>query len=399
MALVLPRIAPALLAYVAVTLLIAPLSARAETPAAPAADDCLARPNGPSAKGSHWYYRVDRPSGRHCWYQRPIEASQDEAKDAPREAPKVAPVHRHAAAASVAPPAEPAVPAASPPANTAAPSVDNGDIVVPPVDAPTAPIAAPTAAPYGTFGPGAISAAPPAAAPTPPSPSAYGIAQAPSASPAQVPVAPAEPAVATPQPPPDVAAPKPDLAPKLTPLRARNVSVPPHEDYADPPSHVPALFGAVSALVIIILGSYVGRLLGNRRVRRASAAARTRDPHMAVSPEPASASLAPIMAAADKAVVRERGAPRPQSKMSPDDWGVRRARKPRRAETPAAAPIREATRVLEDNVRDLLGRLQHELRGGESKPRRAASVPDAHAPTAGELDAVLAIWRARREAR
>jgi hypothetical protein len=29
----------------------------------------------------------------------------------------------------------------------------------------------------------------------------------------------------------------------------------------------------------------------------------------------------------------------------------------------------------------------------------AAGPADAHAPTAGELDAVLAIWRAKREAR
>ena len=33
-----------------------------------AADECLRGPNGPSPKGSHWYYRVERSSGRHCWY-------------------------------------------------------------------------------------------------------------------------------------------------------------------------------------------------------------------------------------------------------------------------------------------------------------------------------------------
>jgi hypothetical protein len=33
-----------------------------------AADECLRSPNGTSPKGSHWYYRVDRASGRHCWY-------------------------------------------------------------------------------------------------------------------------------------------------------------------------------------------------------------------------------------------------------------------------------------------------------------------------------------------
>lgn len=33
-----------------------------------AADECLRGPNGTAPKGSHWYYRVDRSSGRHCWY-------------------------------------------------------------------------------------------------------------------------------------------------------------------------------------------------------------------------------------------------------------------------------------------------------------------------------------------
>src|SRR5262245_13115736 len=33
-----------------------------------AADECLRGPNGTAPAGSHWYYRVDRPTGRHCWY-------------------------------------------------------------------------------------------------------------------------------------------------------------------------------------------------------------------------------------------------------------------------------------------------------------------------------------------
>jgi hypothetical protein len=33
-----------------------------------AADECLSGPRGVAPKGSHWYYRVDRSSGRHCWY-------------------------------------------------------------------------------------------------------------------------------------------------------------------------------------------------------------------------------------------------------------------------------------------------------------------------------------------
>jgi hypothetical protein len=33
-----------------------------------AADECLSGPKGVAPKGSHWYYRVDRSNGRHCWY-------------------------------------------------------------------------------------------------------------------------------------------------------------------------------------------------------------------------------------------------------------------------------------------------------------------------------------------
>jgi hypothetical protein len=33
-----------------------------------AADECLSGPKGTAPQGSHWYYRVDRPTGRHCWY-------------------------------------------------------------------------------------------------------------------------------------------------------------------------------------------------------------------------------------------------------------------------------------------------------------------------------------------
>jgi hypothetical protein len=38
--------------------------------AARAADDCLSEPNGQTSQGKHWYYRIERGTGRHCWYQR-----------------------------------------------------------------------------------------------------------------------------------------------------------------------------------------------------------------------------------------------------------------------------------------------------------------------------------------
>ena len=36
-----------------------------------AADECLAKPNGPTPQGQHWYYRIDHANnGRQCWYMR-----------------------------------------------------------------------------------------------------------------------------------------------------------------------------------------------------------------------------------------------------------------------------------------------------------------------------------------
>jgi hypothetical protein len=33
-----------------------------------AADECIEKPNAPSPRGSHWYYRTDRTNNRQCWY-------------------------------------------------------------------------------------------------------------------------------------------------------------------------------------------------------------------------------------------------------------------------------------------------------------------------------------------
>jgi hypothetical protein len=38
--------------------------------AARAADDCLAAPKDETPEGSHWYYRIEHGSKRHCWYLR-----------------------------------------------------------------------------------------------------------------------------------------------------------------------------------------------------------------------------------------------------------------------------------------------------------------------------------------
>jgi hypothetical protein len=37
-----------------------------------AADDCVSAPKEGAPQGSHWYYRVDRATKRHCWYLRQV---------------------------------------------------------------------------------------------------------------------------------------------------------------------------------------------------------------------------------------------------------------------------------------------------------------------------------------
>jgi hypothetical protein len=66
-------------AKVASTLLIG-VAAAAVSTALPsrsviAADSCLTEPKGDSAQGKHWYYHIERGTGRHCWYLR----GQDDA--------------------------------------------------------------------------------------------------------------------------------------------------------------------------------------------------------------------------------------------------------------------------------------------------------------------------------
>jgi hypothetical protein len=53
-----------------------------------AAADCLAGPKDGAPEGSHWYYRIDHPSNRHCWYLRREgeKSSQLSVKPAPSKA-------------------------------------------------------------------------------------------------------------------------------------------------------------------------------------------------------------------------------------------------------------------------------------------------------------------------
>jgi hypothetical protein len=62
-----------------------------------AADSCLTEPKGDSAQGKHWYYHIERGTGRHCWYVRgqdDASARADDDKQAasdPAPSPKVNP--------------------------------------------------------------------------------------------------------------------------------------------------------------------------------------------------------------------------------------------------------------------------------------------------------------------
>ena len=38
--------------------------------AASAADSCVTEPTGATPQGKHWFYRIERGTGRHCWYLR-----------------------------------------------------------------------------------------------------------------------------------------------------------------------------------------------------------------------------------------------------------------------------------------------------------------------------------------
>ncbi len=80
-----------------VSVLAGTLLSSASYSAPQAADECLAAPNGPSPEGSHWYYRLERGTKRHCWYLR------DESQKSSQSA-----------SSSVAPSTKPAAPKAEP---------------------------------------------------------------------------------------------------------------------------------------------------------------------------------------------------------------------------------------------------------------------------------------------
>ena len=85
----------------------APAATQGSAPAAAkgATDECLAKPGATAPQGSHWYYRINRADGRHCWYLG-AEGAKVRAREAEQQARAPSPKLIPPAAES---PAEPAV--------------------------------------------------------------------------------------------------------------------------------------------------------------------------------------------------------------------------------------------------------------------------------------------------
>ena len=83
--------------------------ARSETVVA---DNCLTSPKGETPPGSHWYYRIEHSTKRHCWYLR------EEGEGVSQATPQ-----------NILPPTKPAAPQAEPPSQR---SVTNARAELPP---------------------------------------------------------------------------------------------------------------------------------------------------------------------------------------------------------------------------------------------------------------------------
>jgi hypothetical protein len=365
-----PRcIAPALLAsFVGLSV----TAARAEpaTAASPAAN-CLAGPNGQAAAGNHWYYRVDRASGRHCWYQRPGSGVSRSAQNAQNDAAPSRAVQTRAAATP--PPASTA--AADDGADTATESREQPAVQAAPA-APAAP-----ARPFGWTA-------------TTPAPVSRELMQAaPSPTPAPAP---------EPTPPPQAAtdaaasAAPPPAPVNRAPLRAVSIERPAAPVEAETGAHMPVLLGAALALLIVALGSIVVRIATSmiraRRRARALDAVAERDAPPMFSAEDAP-GLVPVMPR-ERDITGERRMPRPPRRITP---AARPEHAPDRAAVASDPPARPRpdSRELEENVRDLL----HRMRGDLVDRRPAPAAPAAPQPSAAqELDRMLNELRGRRRA-
>jgi hypothetical protein len=86
----------------------APAATQGSAPAAAkgATDECLAKPGATAPQGSHWYYRVNRADGRHCWY---LGAEGAKVRARAREAEQQARAPSPKLLAPAESPAEPAI--------------------------------------------------------------------------------------------------------------------------------------------------------------------------------------------------------------------------------------------------------------------------------------------------
>jgi hypothetical protein len=347
-------------------------AARAE-PAAAATADCLVKPSAPAAAGKHWYYRVDRASGRHCWYLRAASTASNESAQ-PRTPSR----------ATVSPPAD-----NPPPEPSADMRSDAGDQdTAPPAPAMAAPAPQPS---WSTAAP-------------PPAPEPMTTPASDSATPA--PALPPQPVAAEP--------PRAEPAP-TAPIRAqvpeRPTTVP--TTVVEDGGHLPAIFGTALVLLIIVVGSIVVRLAAKliRSRRRGSAprAPAAMPPPPILRAQDAPALVPPMPHEGD--VAREPRVPRAPRRMP----AVRQNEATAGSDTAAHDPAR--ARELEQNVRDLLHRMRSDLpmepraqvkserpqlpseRPQPSPERPQPSSERAQPPSAQELDQVLAMWREGRRRR
>jgi hypothetical protein len=68
-----------------------------------AADDCLLTPKAETPAGSHWYYRIERGTKRHCWYLRAEGETPSQAAAAPDASPDTSAPAKPAAPVAAAP--------------------------------------------------------------------------------------------------------------------------------------------------------------------------------------------------------------------------------------------------------------------------------------------------------
>ncbi|MEA3022560.1 MAG: hypothetical protein QOK01_1412 [Alphaproteobacteria bacterium] len=289
--------------------------ARAQTaPAAPAAaDECLAKPNGPSPRGSHWFYRIDRANNRHCWYLRGIGSNAGQTETRPSRA-------------AVTPTARPGTPTPADP---------------PMLDTPVWPASPPAIAPPA-------SAAPATTVDASPTQAADAVA-------AQTPAPPSrDPRVDAPNPSRDAKAAKRTAA-----AQAGDRPVLPVEE----PTHMPALLGVGLALALIMFGSFGARLLfkylrrARRRIGRAPSGSNWDAPSFHVDDAP---GIVPGLRR------------RPDITRDPHDLAHPPTQPNRGAKTP---PGLDAVGIIEANVRDLLVRLRSEPQAAPARPEDGRSRP------------------------